>query len=99
MSTAPKPYFTPEAYLARERQAETKSEYFAGEIFAMAGASREHLLIVANLTRDLGLQLLDRPRELYPTHMRGKVDETGPYTHPDVGVVCGGPPFADAQAG
>ena len=27
-------------YLARERAAETKSEYYAGEVFAMTGASR-----------------------------------------------------------
>jgi len=97
MSTAPKPYFTPEEYLALERQAETKSEYFAGESFAMAGASREHLLIVANLTRDLGVQLLDRPCELYPTDMRVKVDEMGLYTYPDLVVVCGEPQFEDAE--
>lgn len=31
-----------EEYLARERRAEFKSEYFKGETFAMAGASRPH---------------------------------------------------------
>ena len=40
---------TPEEYLALERQAQCKSEYYAGEIFAMAGASRWHNLIVANV--------------------------------------------------
>ena len=30
----PKPYLTPEEYLALERQAETKSEYWQGETYA-----------------------------------------------------------------
>jgi Uma2 family endonuclease len=41
MSLQPKPYFSPEDYLALERSAEFKSEYFDGEIFAMAGAIDE----------------------------------------------------------
>jgi Uma2 family endonuclease len=86
---------TPAEYLARERQAETKSEFFNSEIFAMAGASRAHNLIVANIARDLGVQLEDRPCELYPADMRVKVSETGLYTYPDVVVVCGEPQFED----
>jgi Uma2 family endonuclease len=35
MSLQPKAYLTPEDYLAIERSAEFKSEYFAGEMFAM----------------------------------------------------------------
>jgi hypothetical protein len=42
MSAAPKPYLTPQQYLEQECQAETKSQYFDGETFDMAGASREH---------------------------------------------------------
>jgi Uma2 family endonuclease len=38
MSSQPKTYLTPEEYLAIERAAETKSEYFDGEMFAMSGA-------------------------------------------------------------
>ena len=60
MSAAPKPYITPEQYLALERQAKTKSEYFAGEIFAMAGASPEHNLISGNTFGVLWSQLRDQ---------------------------------------
>jgi Uma2 family endonuclease len=45
MSVIPKTYLTPAEYLARERKAEIKSEYYAGEVFAMSGGSREHSLI------------------------------------------------------
>lgn len=44
MSAVPKSFLTPEEYLARERRAETKSEYLRGEMFGMSGASREHNL-------------------------------------------------------
>lgn len=97
MTSVPKPYLTPEEYLARERRAEYKSEYFKGEMFAMGGASREHNLIAGNLNRALGNQLLDRPCEVYQSDMRVKVGPTGLYTYPDVVVVCGQPQFEDAE--
>jgi len=51
MSRKPKTQITSEEYLALERRAEYKSEYFEGEVFAMTGASREHNLITTNLVR------------------------------------------------
>jgi Putative restriction endonuclease len=39
----------PAEYLAAERRAATHSEYVNGKVYAMAGASREHVTIVANL--------------------------------------------------
>lgn len=53
MSTQSKTRITPQEYLALERRAETKSECFDGAMFAIAGASREHATIVANITADL----------------------------------------------
>jgi Uma2 family endonuclease len=56
MPTQPKIRSTAEEYLALERAAQYKSEFYAGEIFAMAGASEQHNLIVANLVRELSIQ-------------------------------------------
>jgi Uma2 family endonuclease len=97
MSAVPKHYLTPQEYLALERRAETKSEYLRGEMFAMAGASREHNLIASNVNRELGQQLRERPCEVYQADMRVKVSSTGLYTYPDVTVVCGEPEFEDAE--
>lgn len=95
MSTQPKIRLTPEEYLAIERQAEYKSEYYKGEVFAMSGASREHNLIVGNVFAALHRQLRNRPCEVYPSDMRVKVSPTGLYTYPDVVVICGQPEFED----
>src|SRR5215475_14641322 len=97
MSSQAQQQYTPEEYLARERQAECKSEYYAGDIFAMAGASRWHNLIVANVIRELSLQLKGRPCTTYASDMRVKVSPTGLYTYPDVTVVCGEAQFEDPQ--
>jgi Uma2 family endonuclease len=80
---------TQEEYLAAERQAETKSEYFVGEVYAMSGASEEHNLIVTNLIAALATQVRGGPCRVYPSDMRVKVEAGGLYTYPDVGVVCG----------
>lgn len=88
---------TPEEYLARERKAETKSEYFDGEIFAMSGASPAHVLIVTNIVRELSGQLRPRDCTVYSTDLRVKVSAAGLYTYPDVVVVCGAPRFEDEQ--
>lgn len=91
MLPEPKPYLTPEEYLAIERASEGRSEYLDGEMFAMAGASETHNLIVSNLIRALGNRLAERPCRVYPGDLRILVEATGLYTYPDVSVVCGQP--------
>ena len=97
MSSHAKQRCSAQEYLELERRAATKSEFFAGEIFAMTGASRDHNLIVANLVRELTLELKGRPCETYPSDMRLKVNATELYTYPDLAVVCGPPQFDDEQ--
>ena len=86
---------TPEEYLIMERQAATKSEYVAGEVYALAGANERHNLIAINTAYLLVGQLKGRPCKTYSNDMRVKVDFSGLYTYPDVVVVCGKPQFED----
>jgi len=97
MAMQPKPRITPEEYLAQERAAERKSEYFDGEVFAMAGASPAHALIVTNVVAELRDKLRSRDCTVYSSDLRVKVGATGLYTYPDVVVVCGEPQFDDEQ--
>jgi Uma2 family endonuclease len=97
LSSQRKTLLTPEEYLAIERKSETRNEYFAGEVFAMVGASKRHNLITANLIRVLGNQLINRPCNVYPSDMRVKVSATGKYTYPDVVVACEEELFDDEE--
>jgi Uma2 family endonuclease len=95
--SSPKPILlTPGEYLEIERKAEIRSEYIAGRIYAMAGASRRHNLIAGNFLATLKGQLRGKPCETYMADMRVKVSPTGLYTYPDVIAVCGQPQFEDA---
>ena len=89
MSSPPKTLLTPQEYLEIERKAEFKSEYFGGEMFAMAGASEVHSLICTNAIFLLMAQLRNRDCRVYGSDMRVKVSASGLYTYPDVSVVCG----------
>jgi Uma2 family endonuclease len=89
MSSVPTPCYSLAEYLKIERLREFKSEYFAGEMLAMAGATANHNLIVSNVNRVLGQQLLDRPCSVYPSNMRTLIQASALCTYPDVIVVCG----------
>src|SRR5260221_13495048 len=87
---------SPEEYLRLERAAETKSEYDDGVVFAMAGASERHNLIVAGLMRSLGNRL-PPPCRVYASDFRVRILNPSRFFYPDVSVVCTEPRFADDQ--
>ncbi|MGO9467182.1 MAG: Uma2 family endonuclease, partial [Isosphaeraceae bacterium] len=97
MPTVAKTYLTAEEYLARERLANFRSEFYRGEMFAMAGASWEHTLIKDNLARLAGNQLEGGPCRVLTSDLRVKISATGLYTYPDIVVVCDEPQFEDNQ--
>jgi Uma2 family endonuclease len=97
MSVAPKRKFTAAEYLAIERQAEYRSEFLDGEMFAMAGASREHNILKDNLIVEVGIQLKGGPCRTLSTDQRVKIDRTGMYTYPDIVIVCGKPEYDPAD--
>jgi Uma2 family endonuclease len=97
MASHPKTRYTPEEYLALERSCETKHEYYDGEVFAMGGASKHHVLIVINLIVELGSQLKGSHCTIYATDLRLRVAPEGLYTYPDVIVLREEPQFSDEQ--
>ena len=97
MQASTKIVMTPEEYLEQERKAPFKSEYYAGEVFAMAGASPRHTLIVANTVYRFVGQLKGRACTVHPNDLRVKVTPSGLYTYPDIVVVCGTPRYEDRQ--
>jgi Uma2 family endonuclease len=76
-------------YEAHEQHSDIKSEYFRGQIFAMAGASPRHCLIAANLLGEARQLLKGKPCVPYSGDLRVKVEATGLYTYPDATIVCG----------
>jgi Uma2 family endonuclease len=97
MSTPASERLTEQEYLARERQAETKSDYLAGQVFALAGATERHILISGNIFAALHGQLRGRPCRIYASDLRVKAERADYYTYPDIVVVCGEPRFEDAE--
>ncbi len=84
-------------YLAGERVALDKHEYYDGYVIQMAGATREHNLITGNIAGELRAQLKGKPCETYSNDMRVRIPQKGRYTYPDVVVACGEPQFLDDE--
>jgi Uma2 family endonuclease len=84
-------------YLALERAAEFKSEFYDGEVFAMSGGSPMHSLIGANTLIALGNQLRGGPCRSYTSDLRVRPPGVPFYTYPDISVVCGPLEFDDEQ--
>lgn len=95
VATQSSPILTEEEYLAFERSSDVRHEYLSGQIYAMAGATREHNLITGNAASELRAQLKGQPCETYSNDMRVRIARSGQYTYPDVVVVCGTPQFLD----
>ena len=90
MSAVPKPTYSADDYLGLEDHAEYRSQYYFGDLFAMAGASRRHNVIAGNIYATLHGQLRNRRCEAYQNNMRVKVNPEF-YTYPDVVIICGEP--------
>ena len=93
--------FTPEEYLAFERQALERHECLDGYVYAMAGESLEHSTIGSNINAILNYQLRGKPcRSLQPnmkvySRLPTDLDLKGLFSYPDGLVVRGQPTFHD----
>jgi Uma2 family endonuclease len=83
-----KKYYTVEEYLELEEKALEKSEYYKGEIFAMAGASDAHNEIFKNLYGDLAYKSKGKPCQPYGSDKRLQIPENTLFTYPDIAIYC-----------
>lgn len=95
--------FTSEEYLVFERDSFEKNEWIDGLIYAMAGESPEHSLIITNITASLVVQLKGNPCAVFSPNMKvysrlpNDSSSKGLFSYPDVLVVCGKPQFRDTH--
>lgn len=89
MSVADKRLPTGEEYLKGEEGAFERSEFIAGEIFAMAGASLAHNTISSNLNGEIRNGLKGRPCRVFSSDMKVRVDLADAYFYPDLVGLCG----------
>lgn len=86
MNVAFKHPISEEVYLQGELVSEIKHEFIDGEIFAMAGASKNHERISGNLYRKIGNFLDTSSCEPFSSDVKVKVGIN--FFYPDVMVVC-----------
>lgn len=77
-----------EEYLAQEVRSPVKSEYIAGSIYAMTGASLRHNVIAGNIYALLRAHLRGSPCRTFMSDAKLRVAKMRSYYYPDVMVTC-----------
>lgn len=95
MSAIPKSRISESEYLELERKAPHKSEYYKGEIFAMAGESINHNKIVASIISAIGQHLKGKGCSYCPSDLRVHNSDNTLYPYPDVIIVGGKEEYLD----
>jgi Uma2 family endonuclease len=78
-----------EEYLAFDRGAQEKHEYYKGEVFAMSGAGKRHNIISSNLIISIGNLLKGKSCFPYGSDMRLHIPQNSLITYPDISIYCG----------
>lgn len=89
------PAFSGEDYLAWEARQPARSEYVAGEVFAMAGGEDRHATASLNLAIALRAELRGSPCRVYMSDVKLRVEAADAYFYPDVFVTCSAADLAD----
>ena len=79
-------FISQEEYLDGELSSEIKHEYIDGDVYAMAGASKNHQRIIANSASALLVHLKNASCDVFVSNV--KVKAANNFFYPDVMVVC-----------
>lgn len=88
MQTAEAVVFDSQDYLAWEELQDQKHEFIKGEVFAMGGARREHVVVSLNIASLLKQHLRGTPCQTFIADMKLRVEQEDAFYYPDVMVSC-----------
>jgi len=85
--------------LCIERAAFEKSEFHSGQMFAMAGGSRNHSFLTSSISPLLYQQKPEKPAgcRVLSSDLRIHIAASGSYCYADCGVICGDPQFSGEE--
>ena len=81
-------YLSEQDYLEGEKHGEIRYEYVDGQVYAMAGASKRHVVITGNVFASLRAAAKGTPCTAYQSDMKVKASSHKSYYYPDVVVGC-----------
>ena len=81
-------YITEQEYLDGEKLSETKHEYIDGQVYGMAGSSKNHNRITLNIAFALRLGAKGSLCDVYSSDIKVRVKNRKAYYYPDVVVGC-----------
>lgn len=98
--------YSTEEYLEFERNSSERHEFLDGEILAMAGESKNHSTVNANLTAEIVYKLKGKKCQAFSPNMKvqsghyfkQKKTSKGLFSYPDLTVICGEPKFLDENS-
>ena len=81
-------YFTPQEYLEIEQISPIKHEYLQGQMVAMAGASKIHVIIAGNLSALMVNHLRGSGCISYANDMKVRLPDLNCFYYPDLAITC-----------
>ena len=88
MIAVPKTYVSADEYLQWEEKQEEKHEYVNGIIYAMAGATENHVSITANFIAIILSHLRGNQCKVLSSDMKVNIAVKNIYYYPDILVTC-----------
>ncbi|MDQ2711682.1 MAG: Uma2 family endonuclease [Acidobacteriota bacterium] len=93
MASQPAHVYPLDEYLQQERRADSRSEYFEGEVFAVSGGTGRHSELSARM-----IMLLGRgPCRVFDSNLKIYLQESEQCVYSDASVVCEAPKYLDQR--
>lgn len=90
-------FYTVSEYLALEKRAKNKHEYYNGKIVKMPGGTFAHNLIANNISGELGIALRGKPFFVLNSDMKIHIPQLESFVYPDAVVVFEKPLFYEGR--